>query len=132
MPTIMLALDSGLQPTDSQWLYLGPSHSGPASACPQDLPTPLVHWPMSTEQPSKKPGHSFLVHFAVLQSHSHCCSMWTLGFLLHFLVIQPVVQVDSKGEHRGFACVVLELPLTHWWWGKFGRIYKNKGAVSPG
>lgn len=38
--------------------------------------------------------------------------MWALGFLLRFFVIQPVAQVDSKGEHQGSACVILELPNT--------------------
>ncbi|MEJ1283399.1 DiGeorge syndrome critical region gene 2 [Cricetulus griseus] len=60
------------------------------------LSTPLVHRPMN-DQPSKYPGHTFLVQSAVLQSHSHSCIMWALGFLLRFLAMQPVAKVDSKG-----------------------------------
>lgn len=64
------------------------------------------------DQPSKYPGHTFLVQSAVLQSHSHSCIMWALGFLLRFLAMQPVAKVDSKGEQQGFACVILDLPNT--------------------
>ncbi|XP_040607105.1 carbonic anhydrase 15 [Mesocricetus auratus] len=49
------------------------------------------------DQPSKYPGHTFLVQSTVLQSLSHCCIMWALGFLLQFLAMQPVAQVDSNG-----------------------------------
>lgn len=38
--------------------------------------------------------------------------MWALGFLLRFLAMQPVAQVDATGKHQGSACVILDLPDT--------------------